>query len=288
MKNAAAAPTPVRSTGFSLIALWTLYTLTIRQHLHGRRWIVMAVLCLLTLGLAVLIRATAPEMPAIGHEFILVFLLIPQALLPLVALVYAPGIIQDEQEEQTLTYLLIRPIPRWAIYVVKMLATLTVTLALSAIFTTVTFAATNVGSDTAGSGLPLRCLKTVAIHGMAIVAYCSLFGLISLYTKRSLIVCIGYTVAIEGVLANLPFSLRLITVIYYSRIIAYRSMDFVITERGHQADMAKATWQIDNIADHPTLQNCLLILIVGSLACTVLGALICARREFHVKTPEGS
>jgi hypothetical protein len=35
------------SGGISFIALWTLYTLTFRQHLHGRRWIVMGVLFLL-------------------------------------------------------------------------------------------------------------------------------------------------------------------------------------------------------------------------------------------------
>src|SRR5947209_4341195 len=109
--------------GSLLTSLWTLYTLTFRQHLHGRRWMVMAVLFLLPAALAVLIRATAEGAPPREVEFVLGFFFIPQALLPLVALVYASGIIQDEQEEQTLTYLLIRPIPRWAIYGVKLLAT---------------------------------------------------------------------------------------------------------------------------------------------------------------------
>ena len=44
------------------------------------------------------------------------FNLIPHALAPLAALFYAAGIIQDEVEEQTLTYLLLRPLPRWALY----------------------------------------------------------------------------------------------------------------------------------------------------------------------------
>ena len=73
------------------------------------------------------------------------FMFIPQALLPLVALVYATGIIQDEQEEQTLTYLLIRPIPRWAIFMVKLLATLTTTVLLTAVFTALTYVAVYVG-----------------------------------------------------------------------------------------------------------------------------------------------
>ena len=41
------------------------------------------------------------------------------------------GIVQDEQEEQTMTYLLIRPIPKWALYSVKLLATLTTTVILA-------------------------------------------------------------------------------------------------------------------------------------------------------------
>ena len=41
---------------------------------------------------------------------------IPHALAPLAALLYSAGIIQDEVEDQTLTYLLLRPLPRWALY----------------------------------------------------------------------------------------------------------------------------------------------------------------------------
>ena len=69
------------------------------------------------------------------------FMFIPQALLPLVALVYASGILQDEQEGQTITYLLIRPIPKWALYIVKLLATITMAILLTAVFTALTYAA---------------------------------------------------------------------------------------------------------------------------------------------------
>src|SRR5437764_13246543 len=166
-KSAAAPATSL------LTSLWTLYGLTFRQHLHGRRWIVMSGLFLLPLALTILVRATAPEAPLIEIEFILAFMLIPQALLPLVALVYASGIIQDEQEEQTLTYLLVRPIPRWAIYVVKLLATLTTTVLLTTIFTALTYAVIYVGSGASLAEAASRCLKAIVIHDLAVVAYCS-------------------------------------------------------------------------------------------------------------------
>jgi ABC-2 type transport system permease protein len=284
---------PGPSGGISFIALWTLYALTFRQHLHGRRWIVMAILFLLPAALAILIRATSSEAPVVIIEFLLVFMFIPQALLPLIALVYAAGIIQDEQEEQTLTYLLIRPIPRWAIYLVKLLATLTTTVLLTTVFTALTYAAIYIGARTEVTDVPLRLLKACAIHVAAVVTYCCLFGLMGLYTKRALIAGILYAAVIEGLLANLPFSLRLITVIYYARIMAYRSMNFVFNDNGREVNMAASTWQIDlkndpGLLDHPQLQTCLIVLAVASVACAVLGALFCARREFHVKTPEGS
>jgi ABC-2 type transport system permease protein len=299
LASGAAAPEPATPVtrpaptgGLNLTSLGALYGLTVRQHLHGRRWIVMGLLFLLPVGLTVLIRATAPDAPPAGIEFLIAFFLIPQALLPLVALVYASGIIQDEQEEQTLTYLLVRPISRWALYLVKLLATLTTTVVLTAVFTVLTYAAIYVGSGAGAGEIARRCSTAVAIHGASVAAYCCLFGLIGLYTRRALVAGILYTAVIEGLLANLPFGLRFVTVIYYARVMAYRSLDFTLTEHGRKADMAAAAWQFDVQNDpgldaHPTLQTCVLVLAVAGLGCAALGALLCHRREFHVKTPEG-
>jgi ABC-2 type transport system permease protein len=254
---------------------------------------VLAALFVLPAGLSVLIRATAPEVPAIGIEFMVAFFLIPQTLLPLVALVYASGIIQDEQEEQTLTYLLVRPISRWALYLVKLLATLSTTIVLTAVFTILTYATVYVGKDVSAGDVTQRCLTAVAIHSLSVGAYCCLFGLIGLYTRWALVTGILYSAVIEGLLANLPFGLRLVTVIYYARVAAYRSMEFKFTDVRGTHDVAAVFWQFDvrndpALTEHPTLQSCVLVLVAVSLACALVGALMCYRREFHVKTPEGS
>lgn len=290
----AAPPTrPPAPAAGRFTPLWALFILTVREHLHGRRWVVMAGLFLLPAALAVLIRSTAPDARPAITEFLLAFMFIPQALLPLVALVYASGIIQDEQEDQTLTYLLVRPIPRWAIYVVKLLATVCTTVLLTAVFTALTYAAIYVGEDTPFATAARRCLTAVGVHALAVVAYCCLFGLISLFTKRALVLGVLYAALIEGLLANLPFGVRLITVIYYARLIAYRSMDFKFEQNRRTVDMAAEAWQLDVVKDpqllaHPTLQTCVLVLVGASVAFTAVAAVICARREFHVKTPEGS
>jgi ABC-2 type transport system permease protein len=274
-------------------ALMALYWLTVRQHLHGKRWLVLGGLFLTPGLLAVVLRTTAPDVTPNILEFLLVFMLIPQALLPLVALLYGSGIIQDEQEEQTLTYLLIRPISKWALYGVKTLATLTTAVVLTAVFTVLTYTVIYIGASTGGENIPLRCAKAIGIHSASVVAYCCLFGTMSLFTKRTLILGFLYTAFFEGFLANLPFSIRLLTIIYYSRLIAYRSMTFVTTEpNGFKIDMADHAWQLNvkndpSLLEHPSLQTCVLVLLAVSAVCVALGAYLCSRREFHVKTPEG-
>jgi ABC-2 type transport system permease protein len=230
--------------------------------------------------------------PGLALEFMLLFMFVPQALLPLVALLYASGIINDEQEDQTITYLLVRPIPKWAIYLVKFLATVTMVVLLTVVFTVLTYLAIFIGAEPTDHDIPLRCLTTASIHSLAVVAYCSLFGLMSILTKRILVVGILYTVVVEGFFANLPFSIRLATVIYYTRLIAYRTLDFVIPgPRGRVENVAAEAWQFDlrrdpNLLEHPQLSTCVTVLLVASLLFTIIAAWQCSQREFHVKTPE--
>jgi ABC-2 type transport system permease protein len=278
----------------ALTSLWTLYTLTLRQHLRGKRWMVAAGLFLLPAVLAAVIRSSAPNAPPAALEFIFAFMFIPQALLPLVALLYASGIIQDEQEEQTITYLLIRPIRKWALYVVKLLATLTTTVVMTALFTALTYAAiywhsTKVAPD---GPTPLhRCLIAIGIHSLSVIAYCCLFGMLSLLTRRTLIAGIVYAALVEGLLANMPLSIRLVTIIYYARIIAYRSMPFLIPTPVGNEDVASDAWHLDTrldpqLLDHPTLGACVKVLLIASAVLALFAAWQCSRKEFHVKTPE--
>src|SRR5262249_28594384 len=137
----AAASAVTLSRRPDLRALAALFVLALRQHARGRRLLVLSPLFALPPALAAL-ASLAPRQPPppAALEFAFVFNLIPTALAPLAALLYAAGLIRDEAEEQTLTYLLLRPLPRWALYVVKMLAALLVTCLLTGVFTAATFA----------------------------------------------------------------------------------------------------------------------------------------------------
>jgi ABC-2 type transport system permease protein len=288
----AISPSPTLRPGSRLISLWTLWVLTLRQYLHGKRWLIMGALFLLPAGLALLVRCTRHNVPLVDLEFLFGFMFIPQALLPLVALIYASGMIQDEQEEQTITYLLIRPLPRWMIYAAKLAATIVTTVVLTAVFTALTYAAIYAGSDPGASSTVTRCLQAICLHSLAVTTYCCLFGLMSLLTKRTLVYGILYTSIVEGLFANMAFSIRLITVIYYCRVIAYRWMDFSNTANGGSENMAADAWQLGTtdiqLAQHPSPAACVATLLIASLVFAAAGAFICSRREFHVKTPEKS
>jgi ABC-2 type transport system permease protein len=283
---------PAGRRGMSMASLWALFIFSLRQHQHGKRWIVMLLLMLIPPGLAIVVRATAPDATSLAIEFVFAFMLIPQALLPLTALIYSSGIIQDEQEDQTITYLLMRPIPKWAIYLMKLSATLVTTIALVIVLTIVTYAAIYLGTTgTPLSDVALRCLKACAVHSLAIITYCCLFGLMSLITKRVLVVGILYIAIFEGLFANLPLSIRLITIIYYARMIAYRGLPFVVTTPFGTENIAAEAWQLDlqndpDLLTHPSTSTCLLTLILAAVVCAAAAAFLCSRREFHVKTPE--
>lgn len=267
-----------------------LYTLTLRQHLHGRRWMALVLLFLIPAGLATLIRLTSSDVPGMFLEFLLTWILIPQALLPLAALLYASGIIQDEQEEQTITYLLVRPIPKWTMYVVKLAATWTTIVLLVIGLTVLTYTAIYVRS----AEMPFvfyRCGWACAILSLSAITYCSLFGLMSLLTKRILVAGVLYTVIVEGFLATFPLSLRTLTIIYYTRLLAYRRLDFVVNWPHGPQDVAASAWMLDtagdpSLAEHPQLSTCVMVLLVANIVFVLLAGWLCSRREFHVKTPE--
>src|SRR5690348_4627308 len=100
-----AAPAPLRG-GLDLRALAALFGLTLRQHARGRRLLILIVLFALPSAVAILARVTNEQASTEKLSFGLLFTLLPHALAPLAALLYASGMIQDEVEEQTLTYLL--------------------------------------------------------------------------------------------------------------------------------------------------------------------------------------
>lgn len=258
-------------------ALGTLFGMTIQQLVRGRRLLVLALFFLMPAGIALLARRYNPDYDAEATELGLVFYMIPQALVPLTALVLASGLIQDEVEEQTWTYLLIRPLPRWAIYAAKLAATLVVSMTVTAVFTALTLLCVRWGQPGMATGEMLgRAARIAGLMSLASAAYGAIFGCLSLIVKRSLVIGVAYIILFEGVFANIDFVVRKATVMWYVRVLAERWLGLHVP-----------TWNIDlDLA--PGGAASLLTLIVASVVATAIAGVIVSVREFRVKTPEGS
>jgi ABC-2 type transport system permease protein len=240
----------------------------------------LALLFLLPGVLARVIQHYAPDFDRHRNEVeqVLVFYMIPQALIPLTALVLASGMIRDEVEGQTLTYLLIRPLPRPSIYVAKMVAAWLVASALSAVFITVTLAAIHweAKAELWGTILPGHALRVSALAALSLLVYVALFGGVSLLTRWVLPLGVAYIVTIEGIFANIDFIVRRLTVLWYIRTLAVRWLDLRI-----------GIWSID-LQTAPTAREALVKLLVAALVLTAAGGWWFGSREIRVKTPEGS
>src|SRR5262249_49105690 len=127
-------------------------------------------------------------------------------------------------------------------------------------------------------------LKTTSLFALTMTAYCSLLGFLSLLTRRSLVVGVAYLVIFEGVLANIDFVVRKLTVMYYFRVLSERWIGIPWREIDSQGINQ---WSID-LSKAPSNGYCVLTLVLVSLFATALAAMTFMAREFRMKTPEES
>jgi ABC-2 type transport system permease protein len=260
-------------------ALLTLFWLTLRQQCRARRLLILCVLFCLPIGIAVLARSLNPASSELQSdlEFGLIFGFIAHALVPLTALLYASGMIQDDIEEQTLTYLMVRPLPKPAIYLTKLTATIVLTVLIAGVFVVATYVAIDVGRpEFWGEVFPGRALKVACLLGLSLVSYCALFGLVGLLFRRTLFFGVIYIAVFEGALASMDFIVRRLTIMYYFRVLVER-----------WTKLKPSEWSI-SLSDAPGAQACVAVIVAVAVAASAIAVLIFATREFRVKTPEGN
>lgn len=264
--------------GLDAGAWLTLLRVSVEQLVRGRRLLALGLLFTLPALIALATRYDNPtyanQITAVENS--LVFYMIPQAIVPLTALILASGMIRDEVEGQTLTYLLIRPLPRPAIYVAKLAAAWLVSAGLAAVFTAITLAVIHWGTDALwGTVFPARAAKVAGLGALSLLVYVSLFGGLSLVVRWVLPLGVAYTVLFEGVFANIDFSVRRLTVLWYVRILAERWL-------GLHVD----SWAI-NLEEAPGAPEAFLTLLTAAMVLTLAAAWYFGSREIRVKTPEG-
>jgi ABC-2 type transport system permease protein len=232
------------------------------------------------------LQAVSREM--MRAEFISVFWLIAIVAAPLTILLFASGMIRDEQEDQTLTYLLVRPVPRWAIYLTKLLAAICVAWVL-----TVFGLAATLLTLWAGSGEPPAADAFYRFSWMSlsflllIAANGAVFGFLGILLRRSLIIGAIYIAVFEGFLANFPFILRKITAMHYFQCIIRNLIGEQYLKWDSNRSDSIFMWSIAREAV-PDTQECVLTLLIVMVVATALGMYVFSTREFRLKTPEGN
>jgi ABC-type Na+ efflux pump permease subunit len=145
-----------------------------------------------------------------------VFVLFLSFLLPLCSLSFATEALGGDRENNSLVWLLTRPLPRPAIYLAKFVALLPWSLAF------------NLG------GFGLICLaggeagaRAFRLYWPAVLtatlAFAALFHLFGAAFRRPAVVALVYSFFLETILGNMPGTLKRVSVSFYTRCMMYEA-----------------------------------------------------------------
>lgn len=188
---------------------------------------------------------------------------------PVLAVFYGTGLVADEVEERTLTYLFTRPVRREAVFLGKYLAYLvcTASVVLPAVLL-VWLAIGSVGGRF-GEGFP-DLVRDLAIMALGLAAYGALFGWVGARLKRPLVTGLVIVFGWEGFAMALPGYLNRLTVAHYLQGLVPHAMP------------AESPLQVMQslVQSSPGLTESLVGLAVITVGALVLGARSTSRREY--------
>jgi ABC-2 type transport system permease protein len=189
--------------------------LTAQQLLTRGKLLTLAGVVALPPFLALLYRASGSETAPERFLSRLCDGLVLTTVLPVLALVFGGAALGNEAEDGTLSYLLMKPSPRWAIVAAKLIASLVIVASLTVL--SVLLATVVAGRD----GVTLRLGLAFAAGATAgALGYTAAFLFLGLITSRTLIVGLLYVFLWEGALTALFPGLRALSIRQYSRGIA--------------------------------------------------------------------
>lgn len=176
-----------------------IFAMTYRQLLWVRRTILLVALALLPALVFMIGSGAQTEVRAFRFFHEGPFAVIVLAVTPIVALLLAVSALGEERQQATMSYIVLRPIPRWAIVVAKGLA------AWAGVMTVVGIGVVVLGlafASRAGSLEPvLPMLVMIAINA---AVYVALFMPLGFLFKRAVLFGLGYVFVWDSGIANVP------------------------------------------------------------------------------------
>ena len=182
----------------------TVLALTVRQLTGTRRQAIVWLFAASPLALAILIRYLADDYT---QTVVTLFdILLMAVVLPLIVAILATTALGDDVEDRTLSYLVLRPVPRWQIVAAKYIAVVVIgavpLLLFGAAMAGVAFAA-DVGATSDYDAVIRPVLGVVASLGVALLAYSAVFMWLGLVSGQALGLAIVYVFVWEGVAASI-------------------------------------------------------------------------------------
>ncbi len=181
----------------SFVAFSEIVGITLRQLMGRRRTVWLLLLAALPVLLAVLFRA-AGRTEIDSYSRIVFDTIAITILMPLVAILFGSGAFGAEIDDGTIVYLLAKPVPRWLVVLAKAISVMAVSIALAGGSTALAGAIElgPIGED----GLKAAAAQVLGVV-VGSVCYASLFLAVSLFTRRALVIGVGYMLVWEGALS---------------------------------------------------------------------------------------
>ena len=198
----------------------TVFSLTLRQLTGSRRQAILWLFAASPLGMAILIRVLTDDYTSVILERLFDLLLVA-VVLPLVVAILATTALGDDVEDRTLSYILLRPVPRWQIVAAKYVSV----VVLSAV-PLLLMGAAMAGVALIGESEDLNdyenvvrpILGVVAGLALGVLAYSAAFMWLGLISGQALGLAIVYVFVWEGAAANIFSGIRYLSIRSYSLI----------------------------------------------------------------------
>jgi len=204
----------------SLCQTWAMVRLTMRNLVLSKRTLLMILLACVPIGIAVILRNVLPEegrrrasYDMFTGQFVGLYIYF---VVILTAIFFGASLFADERSQRTISFLLIRPLPRELIVVGKFLAYAVSASAILVASLAVTYTIfMGLDRDVALFRETVPFLECARVVVLAVVAYGAVFTCFGATFKRPVITALFYCFIWESILPYLPVFLKKLTVMHY-------------------------------------------------------------------------
>ncbi|MDA1258180.1 MAG: ABC transporter permease subunit [Chloroflexi bacterium] len=191
--------------------MWTIFRLSLSQMLRPKRLLILLVVAAVPVALSIVAAITPPDGEDLVdfRDDVLMGPLVIAAVLPIITVVLATASLGHEVEDRTMTYLYLKPVPRWGIALPKIAA-----------------AAMVAGVVVVGSGVLTTAIapegsfttSAAAAGGLAVgvLAYTSIFTWAGLMTSHALALGLVYVFVWEAAIVGFLQGVRWLSIRHYT------------------------------------------------------------------------